>query len=29
MPGGRFVIEADEVNKTVVGHGKARKRHAK
>ena len=29
MPGGRFVIEADEVNKTVVGHGKAGKRHAK
>ncbi len=29
MPGGRFVIEADEVNGTVIGHGKARKKHAK
>ena len=29
MPGGRFVIEADEVNGTVIGHGKANKKHAK
>jgi hypothetical protein len=28
-PGGRFVIEADEVNGTVIGHGKARKKHGK
>jgi hypothetical protein len=29
MPGGRFVIEADVVNGTVIGHGKAKKKHAK
>jgi hypothetical protein len=29
MPGGRFVIEADEVNGTIIGHGKARKKHGK
>ena len=29
MPGGRFVIEADEVNGTVIGHGKAKKKDGK
>jgi hypothetical protein len=29
MPGGRFVIEAEEVNGTVIGHSKAKKKHAK
>jgi hypothetical protein len=29
MPGGRFVIEADEVNGTVIGHGKTKKKHGK
>jgi hypothetical protein len=29
MPGGRFVIEADEVNGTVIGHGKAKKNRGK
>ena len=26
MPGGRFVIEADEVNGTVIGHDKRKKK---
>lgn len=29
MPGGRFVIEADEVDGAVIGHHKANKKHAK
>jgi hypothetical protein len=29
MPGGRFVIEADEVNGRLIGHHKGRKKHAK
>jgi hypothetical protein len=29
MPGGRFVIEADEVNGTVIGHGKSKTKHGK
>jgi hypothetical protein len=29
MPGGRFVVEADEVNRTVIGHHKGKKKHAK
>ena len=29
MPGGRFVIEADEVNGTVIGHGKTKKKRGK
>jgi hypothetical protein len=29
MPGGRFVIDADEVNGTVIGHHRAKKKHAK
>jgi hypothetical protein len=29
MPGGRFVIEAEQVNGTVIGHGKAKKKHGK
>ncbi len=28
MPGGCFVIEADEVNGTVIGHYKGKKKHA-
>ncbi len=29
MPGGCFVIEAEEVNGTVIRHGKAKKKHGK
>jgi hypothetical protein len=29
MPGGRFVIDADEVNGTVIGHHQTKKKHAK
>jgi hypothetical protein len=29
MPGGRFVIEADEVNGTVIRPGKSKKKHGK
>jgi hypothetical protein len=29
MPGGRFVIEADEVNGTFLGHHKGKEKHAK
>jgi hypothetical protein len=28
-PGGRFVIEADEVNGTVIGHHKGKRKHAR